>query len=195
MNVDFFVGIFSQPYPRTLPLVGFDKRTSAGQPIPRYPRPTVSMTPEERRLAKYARYRNSMKGWERTRRYNSSPAHRQACQRYRDSHVRGPESCQREGRCGRVRWVNLMKVDPADKPAALWQAQHGRSRGGLNAAERMVMGLGLDPAVLHDEEAWNREHADSAGPFSNDHVRKFWTAKHRRSEATALRRARSGCEA
>lgn len=48
------------------------------------------------RLAKYARYRASMKGWQRMLRYNASPAKRLASQRYRDTHPSTPASYQLE---------------------------------------------------------------------------------------------------
>jgi hypothetical protein len=129
-----------------------------------------------RRLASYARYRESEKGQERTRRYNQSPAHQEACRRYSDSHCRGPESYQIDRGRGH-RWVNLMKVDPSDKAMALWETDHGRRMGGLTSAERMVSSLGHNPAALSDEEAWNRLHARVGKSFSSEHARQFWKKK------------------
>lgn len=62
----------------------------------------------QRRLAKYARYRNSVKGLLRTRRYNTSPAKKAADRRYGLSHVRGSESYQNHN----GRWRGLMRIDP-----------------------------------------------------------------------------------
>jgi len=137
----------------------------------------------DRRLASYARYRASAKGWERTRRYNDSFAHQEACRRYRESHCRGPLSYQTHA----GRWVGLMKVDPADKTAALWETQRGGGWGGASAAERMVSSLGHNPAALHDEEVWNTLHARVGKSFSNDHVRRFRIKKLRAADRQAAR--------
>src|SRR2546425_6837407 len=45
----------------------------------------------DRRLAQYARYRASVKGWQRTRRYNSSVAHQEAGRRWRYTHYADPD--------------------------------------------------------------------------------------------------------
>lgn len=49
---------------------------------------------QARRLAKYARYRVSVKGWQRTLKYNASPAHLLACRRWRETHPRTEASYQ-----------------------------------------------------------------------------------------------------
>jgi hypothetical protein len=131
-----------------------------------------------RRLASYARYRVSENGQRRTRRYNQSFAHREACRRWRETHCRGPLSYQIDAGFGRrIRWTNLMKVDPGDKAAALWETDHGRRMGGLTSAERIVSSLGHNPETLHDEQAWDTIHAHVGKSFSNEHVRQLWKKK------------------
>ena len=128
----------------------------------------------DRRLAQYARYRASVKGWQRTRRYNSSVAHQEAGRRWRYTHYADPDrgSYRLDNGFGRrIRWTGLLKVDAGDKGAAVWEAN------GRRGAARLVLSLGHDPTAIHDEEAWNRAHARVAKSFSNDHVRKFWTKK------------------
>ena len=129
----------------------------------------------ERRLASYTRYRQSEKGYLRTRRYNTSAAHRDASRRYRESHVRGPASYQQSN----GRWVNLMKVDPADKAAAAWEATHGRRDGGVSSAERLIADMHLNPDVLHDDAAFDRLHSKTSKPLTGDHARRFWQRKMR----------------
>ncbi len=155
MSHDFFTALFTQPVPRG--------------------------TAAERRLAKYARYRASQRGWERTYRYNNGVAHQQACERWRLSHIRGPESYQDHN----GRWRGLMKVDPADRAEA--QRVFANDGGGLTAAQRLIMDLGHDADILRDEEAWNRAHARFGKEFSCEEVREFWTKKHRRWEAREAR--------
>jgi len=140
---------------------------------------TFSMTPTERRLAKYARYRASEKGKLRTLRYNSSPAHQEACQRYRLAH-----------------WQEI-KQRRADA-----REERERSFGNyLTSAQRLLLSWRMNPDLLsrppdydmpceESEDVWNREHARFAKPFSSEHVREFWTKKYQRSEARELRAAR-----
>lgn len=72
-NCDFFTALFTTPVARLDPSY----------------QTTFSMTPRERRLESYRRYRGSFKGLERTFRYNRSPAHLAASRRYRDSRMDG----------------------------------------------------------------------------------------------------------
>jgi hypothetical protein len=69
---------------------------------------TATDLSRQRRLARYARYRASVKGWQRTMRYNLSQAHRDAAARYRATHARGEQSYQLSSGL----WTNLSKVSP-----------------------------------------------------------------------------------
>jgi hypothetical protein len=131
-------------------------------------------TATERRLAKYARYRRSEKGQFRTSRYNLSVAHKEACRRYRDCHVVGPESYQTLT----GRWKRLMKVDPADKAAiqSMIGRLHGYELGWLyrevdaetTSAQRMLLSWGMNHQLLTSppnaglqpdpEAVWDRTH-------------------------------------
>jgi hypothetical protein len=100
----------------------------------------------QRRLAKYARYRASAKGQNRTQRYNSSPAHQEAGRRWRLSHVRGEGSYQ--GHDGR--WLGLMKVELAERAEALRVARNGGRTADITSAERLAESLGFDPRIVRD---------------------------------------------
>jgi hypothetical protein len=69
--------------------------------------PLTAEEREERRLAKYRRYRGSPKGRERMRRYNAGPAAREAQRRYRATLVRSEYSYQRDGGVYGGRWVHF----------------------------------------------------------------------------------------
>jgi hypothetical protein len=69
--------------------------------------PLTDKEREERRLAKYRRYRGSLKGWERMRRYNAGPAARAAQRRYRATLVQSEYSYQRDGGVYGGRWVHF----------------------------------------------------------------------------------------
>jgi hypothetical protein len=115
-----------------------------------------------RRLWKYTRYRRSLKGQERTIRYNGSPAHREAYVRYRLRHYHEVQERRLDARIAKER--------------AMWGPDLP------TAAERMIASLGLSPWLLRDEAAWNRAHARVGKEFSCEHVRAFWTKKHQRFE-------------
>lgn len=105
---DFFAALFTQPVPR----LGFAVRR-AGRLEYIFPPATFSMTPRERRLESYRRYRDSAKGVFRTRRYNASAKHAACCRRYREWHPRTEASYQvQNARCGSLSWVNPLKIDP-----------------------------------------------------------------------------------
>jgi hypothetical protein len=70
--------------------------------------PLTAEEREERRLAKYRRYRRGLKGWERTRRYNGSSKHAECSRKYREWHPRTDASYQSE----KGYWRHPVKVDP-----------------------------------------------------------------------------------
>jgi len=106
--MDFFAALFTQPIPRLgVPIL------RNGRPDYIFPPATFSMTPRERRLESYRRYRDSAKGMLRTRRYNASAKHAACCRLYREWHPRTEASYQMQsGRCGSIFWVNPLKIDP-----------------------------------------------------------------------------------
>jgi len=137
------------------------------------------LTARDRALTKYARYRTSKKGQERTRRYNSGPAHQEACMRYRLTHWREIKERRLDARIAKER--------------ASWGPDLP------TAAERMLGSLGLNPWLLRDEEAWNRAHARVGKAFLTDaevaakagiivpedgrsSSREYWTKRHKRKE-------------
>lgn len=101
--MDFFTALFTQPVPR----LGSSYKT------------TFSMTLRERRQESYRRYRGSMKGWERTRRYNATEKHLACARKYRDWRPRTEFSYQvQSGRCNTISWVHPLKIDPQTRMPA-----------------------------------------------------------------------------